>query len=322
MSEYIALIKQVDYEFLYTEVKRWFIFATTAIGPASFIMNAPFGRFSTPDSLLALDGIKSWIFMELVSPIAFLVTLTLHPFSRGSFPVPTVSHPSITPQFILTSLYFIHYSNRALISPLRTPSRARSHLSVVFFAVFFNGPNGFLLSAFLSSDSTAAFLATAYSSPRFWLGVSLWLAGFIGNIAHDEILLNIRRKAKAKGKGREGEKATGPHYAIPHGGLYRYISYPNYLCEWVEWLGFALAAGPAPSLGTLPSVSALASAASIREAGRLLLPFADSVTPPWAFFLSEVVLMVPRAVRGHQWYHTRFGDAYPSERRAVIPWLL
>jgi len=148
-------------------------------------------------------------------------------------------------------------------------------------------------------------------------------------VYHDEILLNIRRTAIAKGKAKEldgdGRKAPLPHYAIPHGGMYSLISFPNYLCEWVAWFGFALAAGPLPSFALLPSTSALLAAvvnARFAEAGRILVPFVDSVSPPWVFLFVEIAAMVPRAVRGHRWYHERFRYTYPRERRAVIPWLL
>lgn len=43
---------------------------------------------------------------------------------------------------------------------------------------------------------------------------------------------------------------------------------------------------------------------------------------PWAFVLAEVTSMLPRALRGHRWYHDKFGSDYPSERKAVIPWIL
>jgi len=169
------------------------------------------------------------------------------------------------------------------------------------------------------------------SSPlRFWVGIVLWAAGFAGNVYHDEILLNIRRKAIAKGKGKErlenGKPAPQqPHYAIPHGGMYSLVSFPNYFCEWIEWLGFALAASPTPNFALLPGAGALlvaARGAQFTEMGQLLSPFVDSVSPPWVFLFLEIATMVPRAVRGHRWYHQRFKESYPRERRAVIPWLL
>jgi 3-oxo-5-alpha-steroid 4-dehydrogenase 1 len=155
------------------------------------------------------------------------------------------------------------------------------------------------MGAFLSSPSARAYLVGAFSRTRFWSGVALWLFGFASNIFHDEILLNIRRKAKTKGKGENGGKE---HYAIPQGYLYNLISYPNYFSEWIEWTGFALAASPAPSFASIPA-------------------FLETITPPWIFLLSEVLVMLPRAWRGHQWYHAQFPD-YPKQRKAVIPFVM
>ena len=133
----------------------------------------------------------------------------------------------------------------------------------------------------------------------------MWAVGFVGNIVHDEILLNIRRKKQAEDAKKTPEQTAKEkkreHYAIPHGLLYKYISYPNYFCEWMEWLGFALAASPLPSFESWAA-------------------FLATITPPFLFFLAEVVTMVPRAVRGHQWYHTKFPN-YPKERKAVIPFI-
>ena len=44
--------------------------------------------------------------------------------------------------------------------------------------------------------------------------------------------------------------------------------------------------------------------------------------PPVLFVVLEVVTMLPRAVRGHLWYHEHFREKYPSARRAVIPYVL
>jgi 3-oxo-5-alpha-steroid 4-dehydrogenase 1 len=43
---------------------------------------------------------------------------------------------------------------------------------------------------------------------------------------------------------------------------------------------------------------------------------------PWAFVLAEVTSMLPRAWRGHKWYHDKFGVDYPKERKVVIPGVL
>ncbi|RPD57741.1 hypothetical protein L226DRAFT_615174 [Lentinus tigrinus ALCF2SS1-7] len=300
---------------VYDAARKWFTIVPPFFLPPQFFVDAPFGRFAIlQKSILSVDGIRSWIFMELVSFGTFIYTYTHSPLSPeavGTSPPLTLTHP---PTF-LAALFLTHYLNRALISPLRTPSRSTSHLSVVLSAVVFNTLNGSLLGAYLSSPPAQAFLAGAFQRPLFWFGVALWAAGFAGNIYHDEILLNIRRNAKAKGKDKapganadaddnngKDKKSRGEHYAVPHGALYRFISYPNYFCEWAEWLGFALAAAPAPSF---VSVAA----------------FTASVTPPWIFFFNEIWAMLPRAYRGHKWYHNRFPD-YPKERKAVIPFVL
>lgn len=232
--------------------------------------------------------------MELVSPAAFLTQFFRAPLTATQTPpLLTLSHPAT----LLSALFLVHYLNRAIISPLRTPSRSKSHLIVPLSAVVFNSVNGSLMGAYLSSGAASAIR----TSPRFWFGIALWAVGFAGNIVHDEILLNLRRNANAQKKNDDG-KAKGEHYAIPYGLLYRWISYPNYLCEWLEWLGFALAASPAPSVA---SVSA----------------FIATMSPPWGFLWAEVLLMLPRAWKGHKWYHSKFPD-YPKERKAVIPFVL
>ncbi|KAI0287179.1 hypothetical protein BC826DRAFT_1093440 [Russula brevipes] len=311
VAEYLALVMQIDFDYLYTATKQWFVGVFALLGPASFVYDAPFGRFATPDSVLSIDGTKSWIVMELVSPLSFLLTAYLHPFSPTPLPLPSLARPAlgIEPQSVFAALYLVHYFNRALVSPLRSPSRSRSHLVVVTSGIVFNAPNGFLLAAFLSSASTAAYLSDAPHSPRFWAGLALWAAGFVGNAKELE----------------DGKRARQPHYAIPHGGLYSLVSFPNYLCEWIEWFGFALAASPLPDLALLPGMRALLAAGSgaqFAEIGHLLSPFVDSLSPPWAFFFIEILAMAPRAIRGHRWYHERFKESYPRERRAVVPWLL
>ncbi|KAG6855749.1 hypothetical protein H0H87_011310 [Tephrocybe sp. NHM501043] len=321
----------------YNVARKYFVLTSLTVAPCTFIINAPFGRFTPTNqsSILLVDGVlhlkfnpsaftnglaieclgvKSWIAMELVAPTSFLYTLLSSPTRPPLFSV----------QSLCASLYLLHYVNRALLSPLRTPSRSKSHVIVPLSGIMFNVINGFLLGTYLASSAARAYLTNALTRPTFILGIALWALGAAGNIWHDEILLNIRRKARSKGKARDGSSAE--HYAIPHGGLYSLVSYPNYLCEWIEWAGFAIATSPAPlSLASLSVTPLLPS--SVFESLRAFVQtpaasFAPSLTPPYIFFLNEVVLMLPRAVRGHKWYRDRFGATYPPERRAVIPFLL
>ncbi|KAF8208214.1 hypothetical protein K438DRAFT_1904536 [Mycena galopus ATCC 62051] len=305
-------------QLLYDGVRKWFALGSLIVAPIACSINIPMGRHTRAmkHSIFFVDGIKSWIFMELVSPAFFLYAFFNAPLAG--------TRPSITlgsPQGLLVGAYLIHYLNRALVSPLRTPSRSKSHIIVPLAACVFNVCNGSLLGAFLSSPSAPQ--SSAYALPSFWIGLALWAVGFAGNIAHDEILLNIRRRANSKGKAKENdEESTSKdgHYAIPHGLLYRYITYPNYFCEWVEWFGFAVAADPrllrVITSGdlTLPSLSTV-----VYGPSSAFLPL---MSPPWIFFATEILLMIPQAYRGQQWYLNKFGDRYPKERKMVIPFIL
>ncbi|KAG2153282.1 3-oxo-5-alpha-steroid 4-dehydrogenase-domain-containing protein [Suillus clintonianus] len=281
-------------ESLYDAARKWFFLIPPIMCPLQFLIDAPFGRFApSNDSIFVVDGIKSWIVMELVSPMTFIAVLFRGPWA-------TSTSAMSGPQVILAGLFIIHYLNRAIISPLRTPSRSKAHISVSLSGIIFNLANGALMGTYISSPTASAFLEGAFSRPYFWAGITLWACGFAGNILHDEVLLNIRRNSKAKGK-RNENKVGKEHYAIPHGYLYRYISYPNYFCEWSEWFGYALAAAPLPALMPLTETM-------------------KTIQPPWLFFWAEVFMMIPRAYKGHQWYHKNFPE-YPTERKAVVPFI-
>ena len=84
-------------------------------------------------------------------------------------------------------------------------------------------------------------------------------------------------------------RAQNPdEYKIPEGWLFRYISSPHYFGEIIEWGGWALMTW---------SVSGL------------------------AFFVFTFANLFPRAVSSHKWYREFFPE-YPSERKAVIPFVV
>ncbi len=72
---------------------------------------------------------------------------------------------------------------------------------------------------------------------------------------------------------------------MPRGGLYAFISCPNYFGEIVEWTGWAIATW------------------SVAGA---------------SFALWTAANLIPRARAHHRWYREQFAD-YPAERRAVLP---
>lgn len=238
--------------------------------------------------------------MEIVSPLCFAYSYTTSPLG-GILSAR---------QNILAAAYLIHYLNRAIISPLMTPSRSKSDAAVVAAGITFNVFNGTLMGAYLASYEGNAFI-THRSTLIFTLGLLMWAVGFAGNVKHDMILMDIRRKSPAK-KGDGGKE----HYSIPHGLLFRWVSFPNYLCEWIEWLGFAIAASAVP---TLPELSFTMLRDVFQGPASSFFP---TLTPPWIFLFNEIVLMFPRAYRAQGWYRRTFGEAFPKGRKIVIPFIL
>ncbi|WVQ80793.1 hypothetical protein IAT38_002898 [Cryptococcus sp. DSM 104549] len=275
-------------------------------------LDAPFGKFSSVASKWNVPGNLAWCLMELVSPATFMATLAVD------------SHPQLTkPSRILAGLYFAHYAHRAIISPLiLSPKRSPLHITIPLAAAIFNLLNGYLLAIGL------AFYPPKGTSFSFWAGVVGWAVGFFGNVYHDEILNDLRRPPAERlvvAKLPEDDDPNAGRYKIPRGGLFHYVSSPNYLCEWFEWACFSLAASPYPFIA-LPALSKLNLPSGVVAdfAGLIAKVWWPPavLSPPWMFVLAEVTSMLPRAIRGHKWYIEKFGDKYPKGRKAVIPGLL
>ncbi|OJD28764.1 3-oxo-5-alpha-steroid 4-dehydrogenase [Diplodia corticola] len=146
------------------------------------------------------------------------------------------------------------------------------------------------------------------------LGMVVWGWGLLANMYHDDDLREIRRAAarrqrrerEAEGKEggaattttmeKEGVKGKGTGgvdkvYMLPKNGLFRWVLYAHYLCEWVEWCGFWMVGG-------------------------------WGCTPARSFVLNEIATMLPRAVQGKRWYIERFGADKVGNRKAAIPGIL
>ncbi|CAD6907108.1 unnamed protein product [Tilletia laevis] len=314
-------------------------------------------------SWTSVHGNYGWLVMEIVSPLTFVASL-LTPFALGNKHGGPILRPTWDsfgtlplPNRVLAVAFVLHYLHRALISPLTSPTRSRMHISVPISAIGFNLNNGFLLGAWLagrspplpstSSSSAAAAVGGAIKSfwntqstvglggpglippsaiqhPLFWLGIAGWAIGFAGNIYHDEILANLRRKPrggatttatkavekKKSGDGKGKEDAVKSRYKVPHGALFEYVSFPNYLCEWFEWASFTFSA-----LYFLPLFQQQQPQTPLETLSTLLQ------TPPFLFLLAEVSAMLPRAYKGHRWYRDTFGDEFPKDRKVVVPFV-
>lgn len=180
--------------------------------------------------------------------------------------------------------------------PFLQPSMSPLHVLVWALAAGFQVLNATCLGSWLAAYGPVTEEAWAAHSSllQFSVGIIVFYLGLSSNFFHDEELREIRRRELARqrrddgaGPGGKGSGGVEKHYRVPQAGLFRYMLYPHYLCEWVEWAGFWMAAG----WGCVPART---------------------------FLINEVFSMLPRAVRGKRWYVERFGDEV-GKKWAVIP---
>ncbi len=221
-------------------------------------ISAPYGRHDRPGYGPSVPQRLAWVLMEAPSLLCFCGALVAAGGPRGAL------------GWSLAALWIVHYGHRTLVYPwlIRPRPGAGMKALLVLMAVFFNVLNGVLNGHGVASiEGGPGGLA--------WAGLALAVLGFGVNLHSDAILRGLRPPG-----------ATG--YVIPTGGLYRWVSCPNYFGELLEWTGFALAAGT---------------------------PFA------WGFVFFTAANLIPRALTTHGWYRERFPD-YPVNRRAVLPGIL
>ncbi len=223
---------------------------------------APYGRFMRDGWGPTLPSRLAWMLMESPSAAGFLAVYIL-----GSNRLEWVP-------LVLLAVWQAHYVHRAYVFPLRLRERGkRMPWAIAGMGFFFNCVNAWLNARWISE--VGRYDASWLSDPRFVTGVALFAAGYAINQHADAVLFALR----STGNGG---------YRIPFGGLYRWVSCPNYLGEILEWSGWALATWSWPGL---------------------------------AFAVFTFTNLAPRALATHRWYRQTFAT-YPSDRKALIPFAL
>lgn len=240
---------------------------------ASFVGTAAYGgRFGLKGKKqgLKLGSRMGWIIMELPGLLVFPVIYFMGPNAY-----------EVVPLFFL-AIWMMHYSNRALITPMLMRVQPGTAASFSFNVIVAGW-----ITLFLHGYFNAAYLTEYgdqytqdwFSDPRFFLGLLIYATGFVLNIYSDYILRNLRSKTP---------DSNEPRYKIPYGGAFRWVTCPQYLGEILSFTGFAI------MTWNLGAVFVLA-----MTAGNL----------------------IPRALYTHRWFRKNFED-YPTERKAIFPGLL
>jgi 3-oxo-5-alpha-steroid 4-dehydrogenase 1 len=248
------------------QIHQWLVLLMFAVAAQSFVLlflvTAPYGRFARPGWGPTLSARSAWILFESPAVVVFAGVYVCGDNAMSKVPL------------ILFGLWQFHYLIRTLVFPFRMRETGkRIPLLIVALAIVLNVLNSYLNARWISQlgDYPLAWL----TSGPFITGVLLFIVGWAINQHADRTLFRLREP---------GESA----YKIPHGGLYRWVSCPNYLGEILQWAGWAVATW------------SLAGA---------------------AFAVLTMANLLPRALANHRWYRARFAD-YPKSRHAVIPYVV
>jgi protein-S-isoprenylcysteine O-methyltransferase Ste14 len=222
-------------------------------------VSAPYGRHERAGWGPSIPARIGWLVMESPSCLVFVPV-----FLAGR-------HAGELVPRLLLGLWLLHYVYRTFVFPFRMRTRGRQMpLVVMGLALGFQLVNSYLNARYVSHFGS--YSGRWLVDPRFAMGLVVFLAGWAINHHADASLLRLR--------------ASGDlGYRIPDGGLFRWVSCPNYLGEMVEWMGWALMTW---------SVAGL------------------------AFAAFTAANLIPRARTHHRWYKATFAD-YPPERKALLP---
>lgn len=219
---------------------------------------APYGRHHQRGWGGTLPNRLAWILMELPALLVIAWLVLSSPARQSAVAL------------IPLAFWLFHYGYRTFVFPLlMRPSKRTFPALLVLFAIGFNVLNGY--------NNADALIDTAIRgvplvTPHFFVGVAVFVSGFVMHAHSDAIIRALRA-------------GGGEHYAIPRGGLFRWIGSPNYLGEMIQWIGWAVMTWSLAGL---------------------------------AFALFTVCNLLPRAIANHRWYQARFND-YPPDRKVLIP---
>ena len=225
-------------------------------------ITAPYGRHARKGWGPLLSNKIGWILMEIPS----LLIPVLYFFKYRAY-------LSRNPQLIFATLWIMHYFYRSLLFPFKLHSKKNIPLSIVAMGSFFNTVNS--LINMISITHIKKYSPIWMRDPRFITGVILFITGFLLHYTSDSKLISLRRN---------GENG----YKIPEGGIFNFVSSPNYLGEILEWTGWAIATWSLAGL---------------------------------SFALWTFANLAPRALANHKWYKENF-PTYPENRKALIPYIL
>ncbi|KAK4536709.1 hypothetical protein CDCA_CDCA09G2734 [Cyanidium caldarium] len=264
------------------EFYDWLLYAWIGSGllvfPVLLLVSAPYGRHLRTGWGPTLPSNWGWVIQE--SPSFFIMAgYGAQWLRRRTWKGVQDVRSAEWMTLLLAGCWLVHYANRAFVFPLRMRGGSKpTTWVVVSTAILFCVYNTYL-NAYALFVREEVVRSGRGVDASLVMGVAMWAVGWAVNYHSDDITRQLRRA-------RDRSAKAGTHYAIPYGGMFRYISAPNYFGEWVEWCGFALAA---------------------------------RTRTAWSFALWTFCNLYPRARTNHQWYLATFPEYAKLHRNAFFP---
>ena len=185
-----------------------------------YFVTAGYGQFRSARWGWSIHNKVAWVLME--APV-FVVMVAVWATSGRSFHLP---------EFVLLSLFLLHYFQRSFVFPMLMHGRSQMPVAIVLMGVVFNVLNGMMQGGGLYWYPNPDFQLGASYLLRWnaLLGIGMFVVGMCINLHSDHVIRHLRQPGDTR------------HY-LPQKGMYRYVTSANYLGELMEWTGFALAAG-------------------------------------------------------------------------------
>jgi len=212
--------------------------------PLLFFVSAPYGKLKQSTWTFDVDPRLGWFIMEAPAWITYLaITFTALPqvltrfqqsYETYSIPDPSTGSTILPPQlnlymvvfFVSAILYNGHYIYRSSIYPFLTHSSKSMDLVPVLCASVFNFSNGLIQSYNILCTQPKDLNSMSFL--YFTFGLVGFMLAWFGCFYSDSYLISLRQHRK------------GTQYVIPTAGLFQFTYSANYLCEFIQWVCFAV----------------------------------------------------------------------------------
>ena len=184
---------------------------------ALYFVEAGYGYLFNPKFGFPVPNKVAWVLMECPVFIVMSILWWMSDYAMQTAPL------------VLFIIFQTHYFQRSFIFPLLIRGNSKMPVGIMLMGMVFNTLNAVMQGGWIFYyGPERGYYDDWMSKPYIYIGIAVFLFGFITNLHSDYIIRNLRKPGDTK------------HY-IPRGGMFRYVSSANYFGEFMEWVGFAIA---------------------------------------------------------------------------------